>query len=420
MRTTIILIQNLLNAYLLSYFCCIYADVEQNKRFDYYCVFIPVYTLLSSIIRILFEYTGPFYMILGSTIFLLMMLFRNRQLSAVNILVFVLLWIIISCFCQQITMLLISVPFQYDFELFVHSDLYPLLFFPEKMLVFSALLLIGKISGDGKDLPAGYPLSFLLIYTFLSAIMLVVEIMFMEYNYYLFQYFTVGCGIFLVSLITYYLYVKTSYDHELQLQNNELSHQLSRIKDISRIHHEETERVKIIRHDLQNQYRIIKAYLENGNTDDAINIIDQSVSSLEQTAGISSTGFTAIDAIITSKLQYAHSLGIKTFVAIELHDISKEYENGIAMIIAVLLDNAIENNSASDPYINFVIRQNNGISITIRNHTETDDDSLKTKKENPEVHGFGLKSVSLTVSSLRGSMLHLLDNGSFTVFIKLP
>ena len=95
----------------------------------------------------------------------------------------------------------------------------------------------------------------------------------------------------------------------------------------------------------------------------------------------------------------------------------KEYD--IAIVLANLIDNAIENIASNNKDLRLVIQTNEQIIITIENTTDKKEYSLNTTKQDRINHGLGLNSIKNIAVSYNGNLNTELSEGYFIAKVVL-
>ena len=163
---------------------------------------------------------------------------------------------------------------------------------------------------------------------------------------------------------------------------------------------------------------IVKNYLDQGKTDKINEYIQKNVSILDHVPVSTNTGYTAIDAIVTNKINSAKEKDISIQTMIQIGNLSSDAEYDIAMVLANLLDNAIENISRLNRDIRVVITHNDQLKIEVSNSTDMKNVNLKTGKTDSRNHGIGLNSVRIITEKYNGQLyMDIMDNRFYATVI---
>lgn len=190
------------------------------------------------------------------------------------------------------------------------------------------------------------------------------------------------------------------------------------------------EREKVIgtlRHDMKNHCFTVVEYLEKEAYEDAKNYLTKMMNKIEVEEGWLETGNQEIDSFINYKFAKAEEWGIVCSVqAAGLPEGLQLDGYAVSCILGNLLDNALTAaREAVHPEIRvklFYQKQNLYIVIwnTYQGKLLYRSGKLLTKKENHQIHGFGLGSVEQELKRCAGSMAIEHDENTFEVTIMLP
>lgn len=168
------------------------------------------------------------------------------------------------------------------------------------------------------------------------------------------------------------------------------------------------EEIAKIKHNMKNQIFCISELISNGNTDEAVRLCDDIKTELNNSTYIFNTDNIYLNSILNVIYKKAreNNIDIKAVIKTDLKYISG---TDIISLLGNLCDNAIEalckENNNKELNISLFEKGNNYI-ISVKNHISssvlTDNKDLKTSKENPLFHGFGLKTVNSIVKKYNG------------------
>lgn len=186
-----------------------------------------------------------------------------------------------------------------------------------------------------------------------------------------------------------------------------------------------------LKHDLSNHLKTIQAMLEQQHYTEATNYIHSLTGCTKTSYQSISSGYTAIDCIVTNKLNLAATTGISVNHTIHLSEKLPLSDMDICSLIGNLFDNAIEScnkDGVTDKYITFtmkpynqmlsiqMINPSNGIYLT-NHHGE-----LITTKTGTDCysHGLGLKRIRSIVNEHHGFIDIKPETSTFRVSILIP
>lgn len=181
---------------------------------------------------------------------------------------------------------------------------------------------------------------------------------------------------------------------------------------------------QIFYHDLNNQYLIIQAYLQNKDYIKAETYMEDLIREQSDHKFVSYTGVEAIDILLQYKCNLAEASHIKMNIVGETICLNiPEFE--LVALLGNLLDNAIEASKQLDEekrIIQVIIRKIHDMSfIKITNYCKDKpcfiDGELSTTKENHNVHGIGLRSAKEIVNKYDGIIDFHYENGRFSALV---
>ena len=223
---------------------------------------------------------------------------------------------------------------------------------------------------------------------------------------------------FVLELLFVYLSCKIKIDYDYQLQLQTISNKVDSMNEQFALFNNSSEKIAILRHDLRNILISIKAYIENDEKDQAIKCIDDKMNTIDFNKSLIITGNTAIDCVINSYNSTIEKENITFVNVINKNNLDKIDEMDMAIIISNMLSNAIENISEKDKYIELNINSNDqSLIINVINSVDgdviTSNPKLLTKKDNKNIHGFGIKSIKNICNKYHGNFEYKQDNNMF-------
>ncbi|MBR5058092.1 MAG: GHKL domain-containing protein [Clostridiales bacterium] len=180
------------------------------------------------------------------------------------------------------------------------------------------------------------------------------------------------------------------------------------------------------RHDMKNRIQVLRNIAKTNNVDELNKYLSELETRQKQNVAFSDTGNLIIDSIINSKLQDAADKGIEVSVRTQLPNDLEANSDDMVVILGNLLDNAIEacERVAGNKYVHFVMKyEMDCIFITIHNSfdgiVKNYDNGFRTRKEDSEHHGIGLRSVKKTIDEYNGSIDFSCEEKDFGVNVLL-
>lgn len=177
--------------------------------------------------------------------------------------------------------------------------------------------------------------------------------------------------------------------------------------------------MKILRHDMKQEYVVISGLLEAGKTESAVDYIKSRMDSLSKSEIYIDVGNDRINSILNSKLSYAKSSGIEVICS-SSGDINGIDDADLCVLIGNLMDNAIEGCRASNVDAQFIEAKLVGddvkIRIQITNSASAESGKNivngETSKTDKSAHGFGIKSIQYIVHKYNGSVNYVFEHSS--------
>ena len=234
----------------------------------------------------------------------------------------------------------------------------------------------------------------------------------------------------LLFLLIYIYLLGKSKEDNIRYLKQEKQHELE--EQQFRILLTTTESLRSMKHDMKHHLSIVKSLAELNETEKLQEYINSYYQELEKSNILLSTGNTAIDCLVSSKLSYAKQLDIPVQYSIVIPSAYPMDDVSLSSVIGNLLDNAIESSIRSmesienfTPWINFYIKPFQDMVIL---HIENNYDGLLKKNAKQNIlstkkepnHGIGLNRVSELVSQSNGMMTISTEHQVFSVHIILP
>lgn len=177
--------------------------------------------------------------------------------------------------------------------------------------------------------------------------------------------------------------------------------------------------MKILRHDMKQEYVVISGLLEAGKTESAVDYIKSRMDSLSKSEIYIDVGNDRINSILNSKLSYAKSSGIEVICS-SSGDINGIDDADLCILLGNLMDNAIEGSLTSNVDAQFIEAKLVGddvkIRIQITNSASAESGknivNRETSKTDKSAHGFGIKSIQYIVHKYNGSVNYVFEHSS--------
>lgn len=218
------------------------------------------------------------------------------------------------------------------------------------------------------------------------------------------------------------LYNKMREEQLKDLEYEKLRLNLEKQKDTLSEAISSQERLKTIRHDFKNSVFILASYIENNESENALQFISKvqkQMGDLENTLLKKYTPNKELNYLLSHKIHYAEFNEIKTSVECMIPEDLKIGNDIIIALLGNLLDNAInasvkiKNKSLRDLSLKLKY-YDQSLFIEVKNTTSRNDVSAIKPKE-----GVGIKSVKKIVEKNSGIYKHFTSNGKYIVQIIL-
>lgn len=177
--------------------------------------------------------------------------------------------------------------------------------------------------------------------------------------------------------------------------------------------------MKILRHDMKQEYVVISGLLEAGKTESAADYIRSRMNSLSKAEIYMDVGNDRINSILNSKLSYAKSNEIEVICS-SSGNIGGIDDADLCILLGNLMDNAIEGSLTSNDEAKFIEAKIVGdelkIRIQITNSASAESEKSilngETSKTDKSAHGFGIKSIQYIVHKYNGSLNYVFEHNS--------
>lgn len=186
-------------------------------------------------------------------------------------------------------------------------------------------------------------------------------------------------------------------------------------------------------HDTKATYLYLFGLINSNKLKECKKTLENLLKDIENYKHIVNTGYDGLDAILSSKLDYARKQNIDLHISVFIP--SKKFitidEYDIAIVCANVIDNAIDaknNFSGSNYSIHFRMEYETVISslvITCKNPIDNYNyninlQTFKTSKNDILNHGFGLENIKQIVNKWNGMFYNSYSNGFYKIIITFP
>lgn len=205
---------------------------------------------------------------------------------------------------------------------------------------------------------------------------------------------------------------------KLRITNQQSEYRSEYAKNVKKQYDE----IRRIRHDMKQTYVVIESLLKDNKLEEALKFIQKNTQVLAGQKFSINTGNDFVNAILNSKLGIAKERGIEVICSIS-GDVMGIEDIDLCNLLGNILDNAIEANEkvTEKQFIELNINSDE-IKMVIKVINSTSDiisDELKTTKEQPELHGFGVKTIKTIAEKYNGFAEFYNDNNQFETQVLL-
>lgn len=180
-------------------------------------------------------------------------------------------------------------------------------------------------------------------------------------------------------------------------------------------------RNRYLSHDLKNHLDILENFLVHNQGEKAKNYLLKIKEPIDKMECYIDSGNAVVDTILNYKIQAALNENIQIMHEIDAIGKIPIEDEDICIMIANLMDNAIEANQEivdSEKWIDITLRNKNNMFILqienpYRHERALINGRYKTSKENSQNHGIGLESVEFILSKYDGDLMIDTKNGIF-------
>lgn len=235
-------------------------------------------------------------------------------------------------------------------------------------------------------------------------------------------------GLLMINIIVFVLFFRLQKNLDMQNKYDLLCKQLSlQEESIEKLETSYTQ-MRELRHDMQNQLLVIRSLLDQQKYEDLKDYLKTMTNRVDEATFMTISGKSAVDAVLNEKLWTAHKNQITTSFDIAKLDSLFVEQMDLCIILANILDNAVEACQAlhanKERYIRLKLSVNEEyLLISCENPVEGEpirqgDFYLSSKKEKQN-HGLGLKSIQTTADKYHGEYMTRVADGKFHIIVKL-
>ena len=230
---------------------------------------------------------------------------------------------------------------------------------------------------------------------------------------------------FLIVYITINAFTKKTYE-DAQKQATELMRESD--ENALRMGKENLENLRALRHEIKNQYAVMKALLDEGEYGKLKSYFSSYTEKIDEEAGFTDYGNGILNAIAGVAKGRASSAGAKLECKIIVPESLEISDTDLTSVVVNLVNNAAEYVESAaeldDKTIKLeVYKINDTLLVKVTNAILLKDEerakTLVTLKKNPELHGYGSKIVKSIAEHYGGKADFKVENGLFTASVLL-
>ncbi|HIX90375.1 MAG TPA: GHKL domain-containing protein [Candidatus Agathobaculum pullicola] len=213
----------------------------------------------------------------------------------------------------------------------------------------------------------------------------------------------------------------------LVLADHEKLEQASRLASVREVYYQglqrQAQQVRTLRHDLRNHMTVIRARLEQGDTDGALYYLDALSESPALQGAQRICANEVANAVLVSKSEAMRQAGLIPDFAVTLPEPLPLFDTDLCAMLGNALDNAMEAAAqAGDKTVIVRCKVQKGLFM-LRVENALDREvlpGLSTTKEDPSAHGLGLPSMREIASRNGGTLETSVQDGKFALLICIP
>lgn len=215
--------------------------------------------------------------------------------------------------------------------------------------------------------------------------------------------------IVIINIITIKIITLLNQQYHTKMENELLHTKLQYQTQYTTAVQQQEESVKKQRHDIKNSMTVLHKLAVQGDMNGIRKYIQQYIEHYHTDISFVHTNHDIVDAIINTKLSYAHEMGINTVCLID-SNLPKISDTDYCSLLGNMLDNAIEasqNNKNSPEIILEMVSTNTQLRIRVKNKIQKSilntNPYLRTTKSVPRKHGYGISILKEIAARYDGS-----------------
>ena len=176
---------------------------------------------------------------------------------------------------------------------------------------------------------------------------------------------------------------------------------------------------------MKNIMHVVDQYLELNEIDKARNYIADKFEIINQNKSLLISGNAALDCVMNSFYSTIKEKKIEFVSNINTSQLNQIDDLDLAIFLANMMSNAVENISVHNPYLEVAITStSNSIHIKVSNSVDYEvlalNPNLNTTKTDSKYHGFGKKSIIGITNKYNGNVRYYQINNIFSCHVEIP
>lgn len=415
-NTVLYLIANLFNIYVYYYLYGIFFNKSNTKKAIEITCYLGFFVINSTAFLVI---KNPLLNLASTIASLIGITFLYQSLIRTKLLV--------SLLVYTASMLLDSITHNILKHMDAWLDNRVLGLFLASMLLYLFALTLRRVRPDKTQPPLGF-LYWFALFAIPVGSMVIVILAFLD-GYSSWNTIIVVSVLLLTNVLIFQLYdvlgkyYQAEYEQRLLRQeNNAFLHQIDMMQ-------ESNETIRMVRHDLTNQFIILKQLAKSGNYDQLDNVLDRVLKDFDLRTEYVCSGNPALDSLLNYKLFIAEKLGAAITLSVVIPVALPIDSMDMSVILGNLLDNSIEAlEKSEEKKLDVALRFDRGILyIGIKNSycgklkkgVDNGKITYHSQKADLSVHGIGLSSVEKRVEKYNGLLEFKGHSGLFEADVML-
>ncbi len=238
----------------------------------------------------------------------------------------------------------------------------------------------------------------------------------------------VGVSFYALLIVTYYLFYLISVESKKNMEYMAMAHKEQLDRELVAATQENMEQLHILRHEIKNHMAYIRVLTAQEEYDKLFDYTNKVLGENENILQASASGNSVVDAVVSNAKTRAKQKGITLETKLVIPKELPFEETDFCSLLSNLVNNAMEAAEKSekpDPVIEMkIMPKQDYLFIHVENpvgdrYTKARVLSLRTTKNNADLHGFGTKVIAKIAEKYDGSVQYNMEDGVFTADVML-